>query len=425
VTRLFGRSQPQRPSTPASAVKTTPYQGSGNTSSGISETLPPLYRHVASLVPTRVASLFGVAAIQLCVASLALVPCLGREFASYEFVPDGGEYSLSVDILRGGFGLQGQANLAGWLTQTFLLLATGTALILRSIHRNRSDTSKPGVRLWGTLAIVWTSASLATTLPIGPAVAAALLQMTNTPFGPQGLGWWVSLGSFCISITVFATFFRLRERLASLIALTPGLLLWCASTACVWFSVKDPRLLLLANATWLAGSGCISFAMILAVRSSLREIDGLCSPWKSREKLDLSPQLQHPFPRMTHGRRQRQPLTLKRFQITSPQAGTQYVTMVQSIVTSMQVMTKLLCNAVYQSLNAVDFANSRGTGGLLSGPLTKRPRFPIVTAEVTRESTNSFCAKPDWLSSHRRRPYRIIQLAVCSTPRWQIYFADR
>ncbi|MDO7689872.1 MAG: hypothetical protein MUQ67_11010 [Pirellulales bacterium] len=276
MTRLFGRSQPQRPSTPASAVKTTPYQGSGNTSSGISETLPPLYRHVASLVPTRVASLFGVAAIQLCVASLALVPCLGREFASYEFVPDGGEYSLSVDILRGGFGLQGQANLAGWLTQTFLLLATGTALILRSIHRNRSDTSKPGVRLWGTLAIVWTSASLATTLPIGPAVAAALLQMTNTPFGPQGLGWWVSLGSFCISITVFATFFRLRERLASLIALTPGLLLWCASTACVWFSVNDPRLLLLANATWLAGSGCILFATILAVRSSLREIDGLC-----------------------------------------------------------------------------------------------------------------------------------------------------
>ncbi len=280
MTRLFGRSQPQRPSTPASAVKTTPYQGSGNTSSGISETLPPLYRHVASLVPTRVASLFGVAAIQLCVASLALVPCLGREFASYEFVPDGGEYSLSVDILRGGFGLHGQANLAGWLTQTFLLLATGTALILRSIHRNRSDTSKPGVRLWGTLAIVWTSASLATTLPIGPAVAAALLQMTNTPFGPQGLGWWVSLGSFCISITVFATFFRLRERLASLIALTPGLLLWCASTACVWFSVNDPRLLLLANATWLAGSGCILFAMILAVRSSIREIDGLCKQRK-------------------------------------------------------------------------------------------------------------------------------------------------
>ena len=275
MTRLFGRSQPQRPIAPTSAVKTAPHQRSGNTSSGKSETLPPLHRHLASLVPTRVVSLFGVAAIQLCALLLALIPCLGREFASYEFVPDGGEYSLSVDILRGGFGLQGQANLAGWLTQTFLLLATGTALILRSLHRNRSDISNPGFRLWGTLAIVWTSTSLATTLPIGPALAAALLQMTNTPFGPQGLGWWFSLGSFCISITVFATFFRLSERLASLMALTPGLLLWCASTACVWFSVNDPRLLLLANATWLAGSGCILFAMILAVRSSLREIDGL------------------------------------------------------------------------------------------------------------------------------------------------------
>jgi len=281
VTRLFGRSQPQRPIAPASAVKTAPYQGSGNTSSGKSETLPPLYRHLASLVPTRVVSLFGVAAIQLCALSLALVPCLGREFASYEFVPDGGKYSLSVDILKGGFGLQGQANLAGWLTQTFLLLATGTALILRSIHRNRSDISNPGFRPWGTLAIVWICTSLATTLPIGPALAAALLQMTNTPFGPQGLGWWVSLGSFFIGITVFATFFRLRERLASLMALTPGLLLWCASTACVWFSVNDPRLLLFANATWLAGSGCMLFAMILAVRSSLREIDGLCKQRKT------------------------------------------------------------------------------------------------------------------------------------------------
>ena len=47
------------------------------------------------------------------------------------------------------------------------------------------------------------------------------------------------------------------------------------------FSVNDPRLLLLANATWLAGSGCILFAMILAVRSSLREIDGLCKQRKT------------------------------------------------------------------------------------------------------------------------------------------------
>ena len=115
MTRLFGRSQPQRPSTSLLANKTAPHQGSGNTGSGISETLPPLYRHLASFVPTRAVSLFGVAAIQLCALSLALVPCLGREFANYEFAPDGGEYSLSVDILKGGFGLQGQANLAGML----------------------------------------------------------------------------------------------------------------------------------------------------------------------------------------------------------------------------------------------------------------------------------------------------------------------
>ena len=284
MTRLFGRSQPQRPIPPisASTSRTEPHEGSGNTSSTIPETLPARYRHLASFVPTRAVSLTLVAVIQLCALSFALAPCLGREFAGYEFVPDGGTYSLSVDILRGGFGLQGQANLAGWITQTFLLLATGTALILRAIQRNRCDTSKPSFRLWGILAIVWMSASLATTLPIGPAVAAALLQITNTPFGPQGLGWWVTFGSFCICISVLGTFFRLHERLASLMALTPGLLLWCASTSCVWFSANDPRLLLLANATWLAGSGFILFAMMLAVRSSLREIDGLCKQKKTR-----------------------------------------------------------------------------------------------------------------------------------------------
>ncbi len=282
MTRLFGRSQPQRPIPPNSASKREPHQGSGNTSSAKSETLPARYRHLASFVPTRAVSLTVVAVIQLCALSFALAPCLGREFAGYEFVPDGGTYSLSVDILRGGFGLQGQSNLAGWITQTFLLLATGTALILRALQRNRCDSSKPSVRLWGVLAIVWMSASLATTLPIGPAVAAALLQMTNTSFGPQGLGWWVTFGSFCICISLLGTFFRLHERLASFMALTPGLLLWCASTACVWFSTNDQRLLLLANATWLAGSGCVLFAMMLAVRSSLREIDGLCKQKKTR-----------------------------------------------------------------------------------------------------------------------------------------------
>ena len=282
MTRLFGRSQPQRPIAPTSARNTEPHQGSGNTGSLISEALPARYRHLASFVPTRTVSLTVVAIIQLCVLSFALAPCLGREFAAYEFIPDGGTYSLSVDILRGGFSLQGQANLAGWITQTFLFLATGTALILRALQRNRCDTSRPGFRLWGVLAIVLMGASLATVLPIGPAVAAALLQMTNTPFGPQGLGWWVTFGSFCICISVLGTFFRLHERLAVFMALTPGLLLWCASAACVWFSTNGPRLLLLANATWLAGSGCILFAMMLAVRSILREIDGLCKQKKNR-----------------------------------------------------------------------------------------------------------------------------------------------
>lgn len=231
-------------------------------------------------MPTRPAALCAVAALQMCVTSLAVIPCLGREFTIFEFLPDGGEYSQSVDILRGGIGLQGQAHLAGWLTQTYLLLATGATLVLRSIHRNRRDVTRPGFRPWGALAVLWIIASLATTVPIGPAVALALLQVTETPFGPQGLGWWALLGFLYSLITISGTLFRLHEKLLPILTVMSGLLFWCASTACIWCSTTEPRLLLLSNATWLIGSGFMLFAMLLAVRGSLREIDGLCKPKK-------------------------------------------------------------------------------------------------------------------------------------------------
>ena len=281
MTRLFGRSQPKRLITSPSTDKISPQQKNRNAPTNASDGLSPLYRHLASFVPTRPAALFAVAALQISVTSLAVIPCLGREFTAYKFLPDGGEYSQSVDILRGGIGLQGQAHLAGWLTQTSLLLATGVTLILRSIHRNRRDVTRPGFRPWGALAALWIIASLATAVPIGPAAASAMLQVTETPFGPQGLGWWVALGSLYSFITISGTLCRLREKILPILAVTPGLLFWCASTVCIWFSATEPRLLFVSNATWLIGSGFILFAMLLTVRGNLREIDGLCKQNKS------------------------------------------------------------------------------------------------------------------------------------------------
>ncbi|MBT7728282.1 MAG: hypothetical protein HN703_05310 [Planctomycetaceae bacterium] len=278
--RLFGRSRTKRPSTSIAADKISSQQSNRVAHTNASEVLSPLYRHLVSFVPTRPAALFAVAAIQICVTSLAVIPCLGREFTAYDFLPDGGEYSQSVDILRGGIGLQGQAHLAGWFTHISLLLATGVTLILRSIHRNRRDATRPGFRPWGALAALWILASLATTVPIGPAVALAMREVTETSFGPQGLGWWVTLGSLYLFITISGTLFRLQEKLPPVLTATSGLLFWCASTVCIWFSATDPRLLLLSNASWLIGSEFMLFTMLLAVRGSLREIDGLCKPKK-------------------------------------------------------------------------------------------------------------------------------------------------
>ncbi len=80
----------------------------------------------------------------------------------------------------------------------------------------------------------------------------------------------------------------LREKILPILAVTPGLLFWCASTMCIWFSTTEPRLLLVSNATWLIGSEFMLFAMLLTVRGSLREIDGLC-----KQKKTVSPKKNH------------------------------------------------------------------------------------------------------------------------------------
>ena len=290
VNRMFGRSQRRRLAATLSAEDDLPGTSAVEpprdqleSPSRRGDLLPIAQRQLAALVPTRRVSLLGCFLAIAMLVSLAVATEGSREIFDYELIPDSDRFAASLQHVRSGLRLQGQGTLAGWLTQVFLLLAAATALVVRSIQRHRRDEFSGRFRAWGWMAFIWLVAAAGTATPLGPAVAATFVTLTETPFGPHGLGWWLSVGVASLVITVPWTVLRMRERLPASVTLGLALLAWAVAVGCLWFSLTDARLPLLASAAWLAGSGLIWLAMMLAVRSSLREIDGLCLPPQSRQ----------------------------------------------------------------------------------------------------------------------------------------------
>jgi hypothetical protein len=301
VNRMFGRSQRRRLAAALSAEGDPPDAAVAGLRDQVEspairgDLLPAAQRQLAALVPTRIAPLIGCFVATSLLIGLAVTTDFAREIFGRELIPESDRFTASLLHIRSGLSLQGQATLAGWLTQVFLLLAAATTLVVRSIQRHRRDEFSGRFRAWGWLAFVWLVAAAATATPLGPAVAATFVTLTETPFGPHGLGWWLTVGIVGLVVTVPWTVLRMRERLPTTLTLGLALLFWAAAVGCLWFSAADVRLPLLASAAWLAGSGLILLAMMLAVRSSLREIDGLCvlpqtrQPRKRREKQSPRP----------------------------------------------------------------------------------------------------------------------------------------
>lgn len=215
---------------------------------------------------------------------LAVAPEFSRQLLDRELLPDAGRYAASIQMLRNSLGLHGPATLAGWLAQVFLLLAAAAARRIRSVRRSGPEGVPGRFRAWGWLGLIWIIAAAATAMPLGPAVAAALVEVTETPFGPSGLGWWVVCGVAGLALTVPWAVLGMREQRPTAAAVALGLSLWAGSIGCLWLAQLDPRLPLLANAGWLFGTGLVLLAMLLAVRSSLREAAGLCPPARHRPR---------------------------------------------------------------------------------------------------------------------------------------------
>jgi hypothetical protein len=283
VSGIFGGKRRRQPAAgEAEKQERQPQQQA--VSAPCSQPLPDAQRHLSALVPTHGLSLTGVAILLILLTGLAVAPTVARQGFGHELLPTNDSDADSIGMLRQSLGLHNQATLAGWLTQAFLFLAAASALVVRAIQRNRLDGPTGRYRVWGWLAFVWLAAAFTTAVPLGPAVAAALLTLTATPFGPQGLGWWATCGGTALLLTVPLAIFRLREQLPTALPLGSGLLLWAGATGCLWQAAADTRMLPMANAAWLAGSSLILLAMLMAVRSSLREIHGLCPPATARTK---------------------------------------------------------------------------------------------------------------------------------------------
>lgn len=283
---IFGSKQRRQPAVAVAAdqKKQLHHQTTGAQPAPRSQMLPDAQQHLAALVPTHGLTLTGVIFLVLLLTGMAVAPAVAREGFGHELLAMNESYATSIGVLRQSLGLHTQATLAGWLTQAFLFLAAASALIVRALQRHRRDGPGGRFRVWGWLAVLWITAAATTAVPLGPAVAAALLTLTATPFGPQGLGWWVTCGSTALLLTAPLAVLRLREKLPTALTLGSGLLLWAGATGCIWHASKDPRLLPLANAAWLAGSGLIFFSMLLAVRGTIREIHGLCRPPAAKPK---------------------------------------------------------------------------------------------------------------------------------------------
>jgi len=291
-TRIFGGSQPRWPVAAAIAAAPSEAEGSGGTvqpaavtpaddagsDAGPQTALQPQ----GTARPTSWLALAGSGLGIACSCCVAIAPECSRQLYNHELLPDSGPYAASMQLVRTSLSLHGTATLAGWLSQVFLLLAAAAARRVRSVRRSHPAAVAGRFRAWGWLGVIWVIAAAATAMPLGPAVAAAVLELTATPFGPSGLGWWVVCGVAGLLLTAPWAVLGLREHLATTTTLAVALLLWAGSIGCLWLAQTDPRLPLLANAGWLCGTGLVLLAMLLAVRSSLREIAGLSPPARQR-----------------------------------------------------------------------------------------------------------------------------------------------
>lgn len=225
-------------------------------------------------LPVGTGSLVLASAFILTLTAIALGVSLGEPLLGRPLLPEAGGFPRSVRVLRDALDVRRTESLASWLAQSMLLAAAAVALIIRSLQRHRRDDFKARFRSWGCLAFVWSMASAAGCLPLGSAVGLLVEEATGTPLGPGGYGWWLTLAGGGLLLTLLWAVLPMQERLPTAVSIGSGLLAWCCSVVCAWQDASTPWLATIGPAAWTWGAAFILIGMLLAGRSTVREIRG-------------------------------------------------------------------------------------------------------------------------------------------------------
>ncbi len=111
-------------------------------------------------------------------------------------------------------------------------------------------------------------------LPLGSAVGLAVEEATGTTLGPGGYGWWLTLAGGGLLLTLLWAILPMQERLPTAVSIGSGLLAWCCAVVCAWQGASTQWLATIGPAAWTWGAALILIGMLIAGRSTVREIRG-------------------------------------------------------------------------------------------------------------------------------------------------------
>jgi len=237
------------------------------------EARPERQGALATILPTRPSRL-GLALAGIVVVT-ATTLILGGWPAAIETIGRlaGARFTRTVAVLRELVDHRGLI-LGGWLAQMFLLGAASVALSIRGMRRHRKDGRHGRSRAWLAMALVFFTASLAGTLPIGKLVSTFLVEATGRSIGPEGLGWWVAIAGSVTGIVTLWALLPLHQRLVPGFWLLLGLAGWSAAAAVPWLGAGRNDLALGAGGAWVVGAAAMFAAMLTAARGVIREVRG-------------------------------------------------------------------------------------------------------------------------------------------------------
>jgi hypothetical protein len=258
--------------------------------------LPERQPAVALLLPTRLGSLAAcVAAVGFSIAA-ALAPGLHEPLFTALGRAAGPRFARSIAAVADCFSADSMLSLAGWLAQMLLVAAAGVALVVRFMRRHRRDDFAGRYRAWGWLACLFVAASCAAQAPVAQAFGTFMAEATGITFGPAGYGWWLVLATVLFGGVALWAVLPLHERVATALWLVSGVGTWAVSAAATWLGATRGTPPAVAHATWMAGSGLLAIAMLVAARSVIREVRGEARDGVKPAKPKPQPASQRPAP---------------------------------------------------------------------------------------------------------------------------------